>query len=156
MIRHPRLLTATALLCALGAGAALTGTVSAQPLPGVRGPVAFDTMDRNDDGVISAQEFADHRAERQAARTAQGRPMRNAWQAPRFEDWDRDGNGVLTPQELAEGQQARFAARRAGLGRGWAPDWGPDWGPAYGPGNGRGMGPWAPGPVGGRPCWRNP
>jgi EF hand len=149
MIRHQRLLTATALLCALGAGAALTGPVSAQPLPGGRGPVAFDTMDRNDDGVISAQEFADHRAERQAARAAQGRPMRNAWQAPRFEDWDRDGNGLLTPQELAEGQQARFAARH--------PGWGPGWGPGYGPGYGPGMGPgWGPGPVSGRPCWRNP
>lgn len=145
MIRHNRLLTSAALLCAMGATLGAAGLASAQPLPGGRGPVPFGTIDLNDDGVISAQEFADHRARRQAARAAQGRPMRNAAWAPRFEDWDRDGNGSLTPQELAEGQRARFAARHPGWGSGWGPDWGP----------GMGSG-WGPGPVGGRPCWRNP
>jgi hypothetical protein len=146
MIRHHRLLTSAALLCASLAAA---GPASAQPLPGGRGAVSFGTIDLNDDGVISAQEFAGHRAQRQAARAAQGRPMRNASQAPRFEDWDRDGNGLLTPQELAQGQQMRFAARRSG--------WGPGWGPGYAPGWGQGWGQgWGPGPVDGRPCWRNP
>lgn len=152
MIRHHCFLT-TALLCALGASLAAPGLVSAQPMPGGRGPVPFGAMDMNDDGAISAQEFAEHRAQRQAARAAQGRPMRNAGQGPRFDDWDQDGDGLLTPQELAEGQQARYAARRSA----WARRWGPDWGPAYGLGYGPGMGPGSgPGPVGGRPCWRNP
>jgi hypothetical protein len=149
MIRHNRFLTFAALLCAMGATIGASGLASAQPLPGGRGPVPFGAMDLNDDGVISAQEFAEHRTQRQAVRAAQGRPMRNAGQAPRFEDWDGDGDGFLAPEELARGQQARFAARHPG----WGPGWGPDGGPGYGAGWERG---WGPGPVGGRPCWRNP
>lgn len=145
MVRYQRLVSSTALLCVLAAGVAAPGLASAQPPPGARGPVPFGAMDLNDDGSVSAQEFAEHRAQRQAARAAQGRPMRNAGQGPRFEDWDKDGDGSLTPQEFAEGQQARHAARRSA------------WGPAYGPGYGRGMGPgWGGGPASGRPCWRNP
>lgn len=152
MIRHKRFLTSAVLLSALGATLGAAGLASAQP-PGGRGPVPFGAIDLNDDGVISAQEFTDHRGQRQAARAAQGRPMRNAGQAPRFEDWDKDGDGLLTPQELTEGQQARFAARHPGWGSGWGPDWGPGMGSGWGPGRGFG---WGPGPVGDRPCWRNP
>lgn len=152
MIRHNRFLTAAALLCAMGTAIAASGLASAQPLPGGRGPVPFGALDLNDDGIISAQEFAEHRAQRQAARAAEGRPMRNVGQAPRFEDWDLDGDGFLAPEELAQGQQARFAARRPGWGPGFGPGWGPDGGPGYGAGSGRG---WGPGPVSGRPCWGN-
>jgi hypothetical protein len=152
MINHNRFLTA-ALLCALGASLAAPGLLSAQPMPGGRGPVPFGAMDLNDDGAISAQEFAEHRAQRQAARAAQGRPMRNAGQGPRFEDWDQDGDGLLTPQELAEGQQARFAARRSGWRSGWGPGWNPGMDRGWGPGWGQG---WGPGPGSGSPCWRNP
>lgn len=149
MIRHQRLLSSAAFLCLLGIGVAVPGSVSAQPPPGMRGPPTFADMDLNEDGAISAEEFAEHRAKRQAARAAQGRPMRNAGQAPRFEDWDKDGNGVLIPQELAEGQQARYAGRYPGWGRGW--------GPGHGPGYGRGIGPgWGRGPAAGWPCWGNP
>lgn len=145
MIRYQRLLNSAALLCILGAGVAAPGLASAQPPPGPRGPATFDAMDQNGDGLVSAQEFAEFRAQRQAARAAQGRLMRNAAQAPRFEDWDSDGDGLLTPREFAEGRQTRFSARH------------PGWGPGYGPGYGRGMGRgWGPGPAGGWPCWRNP
>lgn len=158
MIRHNRILSSAALLCVT---IAASGLASAQPLPGGRGPVPFSAIDSNQDGAISAQEFAEHRAQRQAARAAEGRPMRNAAQAPRFEDWDTDGNGQLTPQELSQGQQARFAARHPGWGPAWGPGWGPDWGPDAGPGVAPGWGQgwgqgWGPGPVGNRPCWSNP
>ncbi len=79
-----------------------------------RGPVPFGMIDADKDGVVSAEEFDNHRNARQASRAAQGRPMRNAGRAPSFQDWDVDGNGYLTPAELAAGQQTRMAARGAG------------------------------------------
>lgn len=137
MIGYKHFFGSAALMCALGAAMAVPGLAAAQPPMAGRGPVAFGAIDLNRDGVVTADEFAQHRAQRQAARAAEGRLMRNAAQAPRFEAWDLDGDGLLTPQELASGQQARFAAR----GQGWG----------YGPGRGFGLGPNA-----GRPCWGNP
>jgi hypothetical protein len=147
MIRNP--IRLSALAAGLGLALAIPGIALAQPPApwGPGGPVAVGGIDRDADGSISPQEFADHRTGRQAARAAQGRPMRNAPYAPRFEDWDRDGNGALSPTELTQGQQGRMAARGPGRWAGMGPGAGP--GPGPGPGWGRGMG---PGPD--RPCWR--
>jgi EF hand len=97
---------------ALAALAMAFGTVVAAPFG--RGPVPFAAIDANSDGVVSAQELDHHRAERQAARLAQGRQLRHAAQAPRFQAWDTNADGYLTPTELYTGQRARFAARGAG------------------------------------------
>lgn len=88
----------------------------AQPAYGGRAPVAFAAMDTNQDGRVTTDEFAQHRARRMAARAAEGRPMRNAATAPTFESLDRNGNGSLSPDELVAGRQARFAARGYGQG----------------------------------------
>lgn len=103
-----------------------------------RGPAAFGAMDLNGDGYLSADEFAQHRAERIAARSAEGRLLRNAANAPAFEQWDTDNDGRLSPRELGLGQQARYANRR-----GMMP------GAVAGGGPRQGVGP------GGGPCWRN-
>jgi len=95
---------------------ATTLSAGAQPFGGPRGPVPFGTLDLDNDGYVSTQEFSRHRATRMAARTAQGRLLRNAGQAPRFERWDTDGDGLLSRAELINGQQARFAGR-GGEGR---------------------------------------
>jgi hypothetical protein len=108
------------------------------PGAAARGPTAFSAMDRNADGYLSKDEFAQHRAERIAARAAQGRPLRNAGNAPVFEQWDRNDDGRLSSGELDLGRQARFANRR-----GMMP------GAAYGGGPRQGFG------SSGRPCWRN-
>ena len=98
-------LTAILLSTAIGTAVAANFT---------RGPVPFGVIDANKDGVISAQEFDNHRNARQTARAAQGRLMRNAGRAPNFQNLDVDGNGYLTPAELVAGQQTRMASRGAG------------------------------------------
>ena len=107
---------------ATGTVIALSPLAQAQPAFAGRGPVSFAAIDTDHDGQITAAEFAQHRAQRMAARAAEGRLMRNAAQAPTFESLDTDGNGTLTPAELTAGQQARFAARGQGPGgRGCCP-----------------------------------
>ena len=96
----------------------LTGTASV--VIAQQGPMPFYAFDSNRDGVISEQEFNQVHADRMAARAAQGRPMRNAANAPVFADLDLDGNGTISQQELIQFQRARMQARRAmpGWGRG--------------------------------------
>ena len=98
----------------------LAGTASA--VIAQQGPMPFYGIDNNRDGVISEQEFNKAHADRMAARAAQGRPMRNAANAPVFADLDLDGNGTISQQELMQFRQARMQARRAmpGWGRGRA------------------------------------
>jgi muconolactone delta-isomerase len=103
---------------------------------GYRNPITvFDAMDRNGDGTVTAEEHAQFRANRMAARSAQGRLLRNAGNAPTFQALDADNNGVVTRAELTGAQSARMAARGGGYGRG------------AGYGYGRGGG-----PRGGGPC----
>jgi len=87
-----------------------------------QGPMPFYAFDSNRDGVISEQEFNQAHADRMAARAAQGRPMRNAANAPVFADLDLDADGMISQQELMQFQRARMQARRAmpGWGRGRA------------------------------------
>lgn len=146
---------ARAAACALGIAAVLgfSGLAQAQPPQVNFGPPAFGTIDVDGDGRVSVDEFSQHRAQRRAARAAEGRPMRNAASAPTFESLDTDDNGYLTAAEVAQGQQARFASRGPGYGRGYGAGNGPGYGPGYGRGFGAGYGPGAG--MGGRPCWRS-
>ena len=100
--------------------AILAGTASV--VIAQQGPMPFYGIDSNGDGVISEQEFNKAHADRMAARAAQGRPMRNAGNAPVFADLDLDGNGTISHQELMQFRKARMQARRAmhGWGRGRA------------------------------------
>ncbi len=69
-----------------------------------RGPMPFEVLDLNGDGVVTAEEHARVRSERQAFRSAQGYPMRNASSAPRFEKIDTDANGSISRDELSAWQ----------------------------------------------------
>ncbi len=89
------------------------------------GPIPFMVYDKDGNGVVSEAEFNTVREERMSARTAEGRPMRGARNAPSFTDFDTDGDGQLTPDELAAGQRAQREKRRSmamgqngGMGRG--------------------------------------
>jgi hypothetical protein len=70
---------------------------------------------------------------------AQGRPMRNAGNAPAFESIDANGDGQISRDEIAAMRQARMSRRGGGYGQG----------PGLGP-----RGPMGFGYGGGRPCWR--
>jgi hypothetical protein len=117
--------------CGTGAGAPAAG------------PPAFAAIDSDGDGLVSADELALHRATRIAARSAEGRMLRNAGNAPAFESLDLDGDGMLSAAELDRGRQARLADRGAGYGAGY----GPGYRAAAGAGAGR---------AAGGPCPRRP
>lgn len=76
-----------------------------------RGPIPFEAFDRNGDGQLSAAEFNDVRAARQAWRAKQGYPMRHAAQAPNFDAIDGNGDGMISPDEHAAFHQQRMQGR---------------------------------------------
>jgi hypothetical protein len=63
---------------------------------------AYSDLDADGNGGVSAEEFYAFRAERMAARAAEGGKMKNASKAPSFEDLDLDGDEVLSEKEFAE------------------------------------------------------
>lgn len=85
--------------------------------PPTRGPMTFEAFDGDGDGRITEQEFSSARADRRAARAAQGAPMRGAASAPPFSFFDRDGNGDITPEEFSVARQAQMQGR-PGMGMG--------------------------------------
>ncbi|MCB1774294.1 MAG: hypothetical protein KDI88_11810 [Gammaproteobacteria bacterium] len=85
-----------------------------------RGPLPFEVMDLDGDGVVTAEEHANVRQQRQAARQAQGYPMRNANCAPAFEQIDANRDGAIDKPELEAWQAQRMRGRyMAGPGARW-------------------------------------
>jgi hypothetical protein len=79
-------------------------------------PPSFAEFDTDHDGFISEEEFNTFRAERMAARAAEGRPMKGAKTMPDFKDIDTNGDGRLTEAELVAAQQAHREKMRAAHG----------------------------------------
>lgn len=65
---------------------------------------AYTDLDANGDNAVSPEEFYAFRANRMAARAAEGRKMKNAKNAPAFEDLDLDGDGSLSAEEFEKHQ----------------------------------------------------
>ncbi len=113
---------------------------NAPPGAGMHGPMSFTELDRNDDGIVTEEEFNQAHAERMATRSNAGAPMRGAANASAFSDIDRDGDGQLTIEEFADFRAQRMSNRGGmGAGAGMGPGgMGPGMG--QGPGGGQGMG----------------
>ena len=76
-----------------------------------RGPIPFEAFDKNRDGRLSAEEFYDVRAARQAYRAKQGYRLRRAAHAPSFAIIDTDGDGTISPDEHAAHHAVRSQSR---------------------------------------------
>ena len=84
-----------------------------------RGSIPFAAYDKDNNGLVSENEFNAVRGERMSTRAAEGRPMRGAASAPSFLEFDTNGNGQLTQDELAAGQKAQMEKRQGmGMGQG--------------------------------------
>lgn len=81
--------------------------------PPAGGPPGFAAFDLDGDGLLTAAEFAQARAQRIAERSQQGYRMRNLSRAPAFAAIDRDGNGQIDREEF-EAAQARQWRERQG------------------------------------------
>ena len=77
-----------------------------------QGPPTFEDFDADGDGFVSQEEFDQFRAERIAARAAEGRQMRGLANAPSFDDFDANGDGKLDSDEFTAGREARMQAMR--------------------------------------------
>jgi len=96
----------------------ITGCLSAQTggLP-AQGPIPFEYFDRDNNGFVTEEEFNRARGERMAQRSASGRLMRNAANAPTFAHFDSDANGKLSPEELNTGHKMRMRQHQQRMGR---------------------------------------
>ena len=85
----------TLLVTCIAVAAFSTSAQACGEMKGKKDMPQFSEIDKNADGVLSAEEFTSFRAERMASRAAEGRKMKNASKAPAFTDLDRDGDGKL-------------------------------------------------------------
>lgn len=77
-----------------------------------RGPVPFEALDMNKDGVVTNEEHQAFRQERQTTRAKSGFRMRNASEAPSFEQIDADANGSINRQEMSQWRNQRMQQMR--------------------------------------------
>jgi hypothetical protein len=118
MLSHKILVPALGILVALSTAVSASG-YEREDYYERRGPMPFALMDLDGDGVVSAEEHAKVRAERQQVRAAQGYPMRRAASAPGFGQIDADGNGAIDRDELSTWQAQRMQQGCQGPGRRW-------------------------------------
>ena len=78
-----------------------------------RGPVPCEVLDRNQDGLVSRQEYVQLRNERRAARAKGGYPTRGGNIEARFERMDSNGDNSISREEFVAHQTQRMQRRQA-------------------------------------------
>lgn len=112
MLSKKNLISALGLALAAGVASASSDEYERHEYYAHRGPLPFEVIDLDRDGVVTAEEHAQVRSERHAVRAQQGYPMRGAGSAPSFEQMDSDGSGSISREELASHQALRMQQRR--------------------------------------------
>jgi hypothetical protein len=82
-----------------------------------RGPVPCEVLDRNQDGLVSRQEYVQLRDERRAAWKQRDNSMRGGNIEARFERMDSNGDNLISRDEFAEYRAQSMQRRQARQGR---------------------------------------
>ena len=80
-------------------------------------PVSCDALDRNQDGLVSRQEYVQLRDKWRAARAQRGDRTRGANIEARFERMDSNGDNLISRDEFVAHQARRMQRRQARQGR---------------------------------------
>jgi len=119
MLTNKTLITALGLALLAGTAAASSYDAERSEYYERRGPMPFEVLDLNGDGVVSPDEHAQVRSERHSYRSERGYPMRNAAAAPNFDRVDTDASGAIDRDELSAWQAQRMQQRCMGRGGRW-------------------------------------
>lgn len=105
------------LILLVGSTYASSGELDREKHYQQRGSVSCEALDRNQDGLVSRQEYMQLRDERRAARTKQGYPTRGGNSEARFERIDSNGDNSISREECVAHQAQRMQRRQARQGR---------------------------------------
>ena len=105
------------LILLAGATYASSGAPDHEEYSQRRGPVPCEVLDRNQDGLVSRQEYVQLRDERRTARTQRGYPMRGGNIEARFERMDSNDDNSISHKEFVAHQAQRMQRRQARQGR---------------------------------------
>ena len=75
-------------------------------------PMSFKSLDTNQDGYITQEEFDSVKKARTMQKTNDGRLQRNAKNSLQFSELDTNSDDKVTEQELIKGQQLRRQNRQ--------------------------------------------
>lgn len=85
----------------------VASALMAEALP-PKGPLAFETYDKNSNGLVSAQEFNEIQTQRMLQKAQSGKMMKNAKTPATFVSIDLNNDGAITQQELTAHQQTQM------------------------------------------------
>ncbi|MCB1787868.1 MAG: hypothetical protein H6953_10450 [Chromatiaceae bacterium] len=114
MLTRTLMTTTASLLLLLGSASASQQGEEREEAYLQLGPLPFEVLDLNGDGIVTADEHAQVHRERFDYRSQRGYPMRNMVNAPGFDLIDADHNGSVSREELTNWRTQRMSQRGCG------------------------------------------